>query len=112
MFGDVFAHARRQRIEISGFPMVMIDEPQFGHPSPGFEFVENGIEGRRRGGRCVLRIQRQYHDTSSTCIAQFGECAGDRGVAVTHAQSNRDGAGHLLRQAFLQAALLCAGDSE
>ena len=57
----VAAHAVGQRRDVVGIVVILVDEPELGHPARLHRPSGDGVEHAGSGGRCILRVERQHH---------------------------------------------------
>src|ERR1700690_1051593 len=80
----------RERIEIAGVAMIVIDEPSFGEPAPACQRRDGPIEygsGRRR---TILRIERQHEQTFDVLLGEPLNRARNIGVSIGHCEFDSD----------------------
>ncbi len=112
LLGPMGADALRQGGDVARLVVVLVDEAQLRQAAPSRELGGNRIEAGGRGGRRVLRVERQHQDPAGVQVTETGQCRSERGVAVAHPECHP----YLPRQKqvepLLQGRGLAPGDGQ
>ena len=85
MTRPVRTHLLRQRLDISGVVVVMVDEPELGHKARALGPGVDSVKHTGGGGRAVLRVGWEDQDAGDTACTQLLHDRRHAGLTITHA---------------------------
>ena len=106
MNGPVRRQTLGERGDVARVVVVSVDEAQLGHVANASRPQVDGVVDARRGGRRILRVERQHQHAGHTFGLQLVEYRSDRGRPVAHRVAHRHRVAALAEVAAEQPGLL------